>query len=122
MKLLFDMNLPPSWCELFHHHGHETSHWSRSGDPKATDRAIMEFALASGFVVVTHDLDFGALLAATGARGPSVVLVRAGDVSDPNLTASILDALLACADELAVGAIVTVDETSHRVRVLPLAR
>jgi len=70
--------------------------------------------------VITHDLDFGALLAVTGARGPSVVLLRTGDVSSSSAESLVLEALRVCANELAGGAIVTVDEAGQRVRVLPL--
>ena len=122
MKLLLDMNLTPAWCVSFRVHGHEFIHWSTSGDPKATDRAIMEFASAGGYVVITYDLDFGALLAATNALSPSVVLIRAGDVTAATVESLVLAALEACADELQRGAIVTVEEAGRRVRALPFAR
>ncbi|HVE81601.1 MAG TPA: DUF5615 family PIN-like protein [Myxococcales bacterium] len=120
MKLLLDMNLPPAWCTALRRDGHDAHHWSTVGDPRATDQFIMRFAQANGFVVITYDLDFGALLAATGARGPSVVLLRTGDVSSSEVESLVLRALRACANELAGGAIVTVDEAGQRVRVLPL--
>ena len=122
MKLLLDMNLTPTWCDSFRLRGHEVIHWSLTGDPRATDRAIMEFAAAGGYAVITYDLDFGALLAATKAVGPSVVLVRAGDVTAPTVESLVLAAIDACAEELQRGAIVTVDEAGHRVRALPLIR
>jgi predicted nuclease of predicted toxin-antitoxin system len=122
MKLLLDMNLTPAWCDSLRLHGHEVIHWSLTGDPRATDREIMEFAASGGYTVITYDLDFGALLAATKAVGPSVVLVRAGDVTAPTVESLILAAIDACAEELQRGAIVTVDEVGHRVRALPLIR
>ena len=36
----------------------------------------MAWALANGYVVFTHDLDFGTMLALTHATGPSVLQVR----------------------------------------------
>jgi predicted nuclease of predicted toxin-antitoxin system len=91
--------------------------WEISAQPTSSS---MSFAQANGFVVITHDLDFGALLAATGARGPSVVLLRTGDVSAPEVETLVIRALRACSSKLAEGAIVTVDEAGQRVRVLPL--
>ena len=41
----------------------------------------MAFAAANDFVVLTHDLDFGSILAATQGKKPSVVQIRAEDVS-----------------------------------------
>ncbi len=80
MKLLIDMNLSPDWVEVFRRNGWEALHWSMVGDPRATDRAIMEWARANGYVVFTHDLDFGALLAVTQLNGPSVIQVRTQDI------------------------------------------
>jgi predicted nuclease of predicted toxin-antitoxin system len=73
MKLLLDMNLAPDWCGVLGREGFDAVHWSAVGDGRATDAIVMAWARANGRVVVTHDLDFGALLAATGAEGPSVV-------------------------------------------------
>ena len=120
MKLLLDMNLPTAWCDSFRARGHEVIHWSGTGNPRATDQEIMNYASANGYAVVTYDLDFGALLAATHARGPSVILIRARDVTAATVEALVVAALNACADELVQGAIVTVEEAGNRVRALPL--
>jgi predicted nuclease of predicted toxin-antitoxin system len=63
------MNLSPGWVPFLREQGFEAVHWSTVGDPRATDSAIMRWALANGCVVFTNDLDFGALLAVSGARG-----------------------------------------------------
>ena len=89
-------------------------------DPRACDRVIMEWAARNDFVVLTHDLDFGALLALTHAAGPSVVLVRDADTMPDAIGASIVSALTQHQDDLARGAIVVVDDASSRVRILPL--
>ena len=82
MKILIDMNLSPDWTVSLREAGFESVHWSQVGDPKASDETIMNYALARGHVVFTHDLDFGAILAATHAEAPSVIQVRTQDV-DP---------------------------------------
>ncbi len=76
MKLLIDMNLSPEWVDELESHGWHAVHWSTVGVPAATDRMIMDWAREHGYVVFTHDLDFGAVLAATRAIGPSVIQVR----------------------------------------------
>ncbi len=48
------------------------THWSEVGDPRATDKAILDWARKNGYWVVTNDLDFGDILAATNALCPSV--------------------------------------------------
>ena len=62
MKILLDMNLPPIWASCLETGGHEAKHWSEIGANNAPDIEIMEWARTNGFVVFTHDLDFGALL------------------------------------------------------------
>ena len=76
MKLVIDMNLTPAWVRFLQQEGFEALHWSTTGEPKATDATIMEWARQAGHVVFTHDLDFSALLALTEATGPSVIQVR----------------------------------------------
>jgi len=52
--------------------------WKQSlvGARNASDREIMKYAITEGYVVFTHDLDFGNILAVTGTKGPSVIQVR----------------------------------------------
>lgn len=70
--------------------------------------------------MITHDLDFGAILAATGGDGPSVVQVRCQALLSDEVENLLLEALDACADELLRGALVVLDANRARVRVLPL--
>jgi hypothetical protein len=69
MKILIDMNLSPDWTAVFRAQGWEAVHWSTTGNPRAADRVVMDWARANGYAVFTHDLDFGSLLVhATFAR------------------------------------------------------
>jgi predicted nuclease of predicted toxin-antitoxin system len=61
MKLLVDMNLSPRWITLLRDAGWESTHWSQVGHATARDSEIMAYAAANDFVVLTHDLDFGAI-------------------------------------------------------------
>jgi hypothetical protein len=69
MKLLVDMNLSPDWVPFLNSAGFEAIHWSLVGNCRAEDREIMEWAREDSFVVFTHDLDFGTLLALTPGSG-----------------------------------------------------
>jgi predicted nuclease of predicted toxin-antitoxin system len=73
MKILVDMNLAPDWVPVLQSAGYQAVHWFTVGDPRAPDHDIMAWARTNGYVVFTHDLDFGSLLATTGAAGPSVI-------------------------------------------------
>jgi predicted nuclease of predicted toxin-antitoxin system len=76
VRLLIDMKMSPEWVAEFASHGWSAIHWSTVGDPSAADTVIMAWALGNGYVVFTHDLDFGTMLALTHAAGPSVLQVR----------------------------------------------
>jgi len=121
MRFLIDMNVSPQWVEVFLRHGWEAVHWSSIGDPRAPDRALMDWALLNGYIVFTNDLDFGAILAVTHAEGPSVIQVRTQDVTPSHLEEVLLRALRQHATLLEQGALVIVDEVKTRARILPLA-
>lgn len=120
MKLLIDMNLSPKWVEFLADAGFKTAHWSTLGLPHAKDTELMDFAKANDYTILTHDLDFGAILAATGGTGPSVVQIRADDLSTDAIGGQIISALRQMLDVLAQGALVTIDPVKTRVTVLPI--
>lgn len=76
VSILVDMNLSVEWVSLLQNAGWRAAHWSSVGDPRAEDATIMAWAVANGYAVLTHDLDFGTALALTHAGGPSVIQVR----------------------------------------------
>jgi predicted nuclease of predicted toxin-antitoxin system len=120
MKILIDMNLSPVWVQFLVRHGIDAVHWSTIGEASAPDSRILEYAASNGFVVFTHDLDFGMLLASSKSRGPSVIQVRTQNVLPPALGVVVLRALEAAREHLDSGAIVTVDLTQNRIRLLPI--
>lgn len=99
---------------------HRGAHWAMIGAKNAPDREIMAYAAERGYVVLTHDLDFSAILAATHGEKPSVVQIRADDVSPDVIGMRVVIALRQMASELEEGALLTVDPNRTRLRVLPL--
>ncbi len=120
MKLLVDMNLSPRWVNLLADAGIGAAHWSTLGAANAPDSEIMAYARTNGYVVLTHDLDFSAILAATHGDKPSVVQIRAEDVSPDVIGKSVIDTLRQTTAELDEGALVTIDPGRTRLRLLPL--
>jgi predicted nuclease of predicted toxin-antitoxin system len=120
MKVLVDMNLSPRGVDLLSRAGFEAAHWSAIGKPDAPDVEIMALVAANGFVVLTNDLDFSAILAATRGNKPSVVQVRSDDLSPSNIGRQIMAALRQMGPELEEGALLTVDPKRTRLRLLPL--
>ena len=68
MGILIDMNLSPRWVGFLIEHGNDAKHWSSVGSTTASDSAITAYAKEHNYIVVTHDLDFSAILAATQGK------------------------------------------------------
>lgn len=120
MKVLIDMNLSPDWANVFRQAGIDAAHWSILGDPSAPDAVIFDYASKHDFVIFTHDLDFGAILAVTRAAKPSVIQVRTQDVLPAIFGELVILAIRQFEDLLDAGALLTIDASRRRVRVLPL--
>jgi predicted nuclease of predicted toxin-antitoxin system len=122
LRLLVDMNLSPAWIAFLESAGFSATHWSSVGPANALDETLFAWARDNDFVVFTHDLDFGTMLALTGAEWPSVLQVRTADVSPDSLGPRLIAALRRFERELLAGALMVVDEERDRVRLLPLNR
>ncbi len=120
MRLLVDMNLSPRWVSVLAVAGIEAAHWSMCGTANAPDEEIMTYARNNGYVVLTHDLDFGTILAATHGEKPSVVQIRAENVNPDAVGKQIVLALRQMENELEEGALITVDANRLRISVLPM--
>jgi len=71
--------------------------------------------------VFTHDLDFSAILALTGANGPSAVQLRTHDVLPDRVGSWVVNVLREHSVELDRGAVVVIDPDTSRIRLLPLS-
>jgi predicted nuclease of predicted toxin-antitoxin system len=80
----------------------------------------MTYAAQQDYVVLTLDLDFSAILAATHGEKPSVVQIRTEDVSPSAIRPQVTAALRHMGPELQAGALLTIDSRRTRVRLLPL--
>jgi predicted nuclease of predicted toxin-antitoxin system len=120
MKLLLDMNMSPLWLAALAEAGFEAVHWAALGRADAEDMEIMAFAQASGWVVLTQDLDFGSMLAMTSVKEPSVVQIRVPDALPDRMGRRVIEALHQMEAELEVGALVTIGTGKTRLRVLPV--
>jgi len=70
----------------------------RSNESK--DPEILAWARERGFILVTHDLDPGAILAASGAKSPSVVILRSPSLGEEAEASRLVAALRAISDDL----------------------
>jgi predicted nuclease of predicted toxin-antitoxin system len=71
-------------------------------------------------IVLTFDLDFGEILAASAGQIVCVVLFRLGNTRSDFVIQRLGDVLNQSSADLAQGAIVVVEDGRHRVRRLPI--
>jgi predicted nuclease of predicted toxin-antitoxin system len=120
VKILLNMSLTPRWAQYLQPSGFEVLHWSQIGPPDAPDEEIMAYAAKEGLVVLTHDLGFSAILAATKGNKPSVVQIRARNITPEAVGVTIISPLRHTTVELEVGALLTINADRTRIRLLPL--
>ena len=122
MRFLIDVCLSPDWVCTLAEAGHDAIHWASIGSARATDVELIGWAMANDRIVFTHDLDFGAILAATKAVGPSVLQLREQDTDPASLGPAVIAAIEQCRGVLEAGALVTVDLRRAKARILPIRR
>ena len=120
MKFLLDMNLSPRLAAIFRENGYESAHWTEVGSRTACDRDILQWAGENGWIIITNDLDFGAILALERLRLPSVIQLRRLELFSDSVFPILERVIKQCESELERGVIVAVDEKRMRVRLLPL--
>jgi len=120
MKILVDMNLSPGWARFLIEMGFESIHWSEVGAGNAPDTELMQWAAQQEYVVLTADLDFGAILAATRSAKPSVVQIRSDLLTPQAIGPAVAAALRQSRQELLEGALISIDAVRARLRILPL--
>lgn len=120
MKFLGNMGISPKTIAYLRAQGHEAKRLLEENLERLPDSDILDKARAEQSIVLTSDLDFGQLLAASRAELPSVIIFRLDDMSAPNVNRYLTTIIDDYADDLARGAIISVDERAVRVRRLPI--
>lgn len=103
-----------------HQHGHDAKHLRDEGLQRLPNGEIFKKAITEDRVVLTFDLDFGEIAALSAGRKASVVLFRLHNTRTPHVIERLADAISSCAEALANGAMVVVEESRYRVRRLPV--
>ena len=80
MRFLLDMGLAPRTAQHLRERGHDAAHLGEQGLQRLPDVQIVAKAIAEQRIILTHDLDFGRIVALSRARAPSVVTFRLDDM------------------------------------------
>ena len=122
MRFLADMGVSTLTVKWLRNEGHDAVHLRELGLQRLPDEDILVKAREEGRIVLTMDLDFGYLLAISADPLPSVVLFRLSDERAEFVSRRLASVLTESAEALVAGAIVSVSDTSIRVRGLPIGR
>ena len=120
VRFLLDMNLPRSLVRRLCDDGHAARHVADLGLDRASDAEIVKVARAAEEVILTHDLDFGQLLAFSGESRPSVIIFRFERANAATIYQRLQSIWPLVHEALANGAVVVVRDDALRVRRLPL--
>lgn len=122
MKFLLNMNIPHELGRNLATAGHEWRHVADIGMARAADAEILARAKLDGECILTHDLDYGQLLAFSGEAAPSVVIFRLRRVDAGVMFRRYVEERSEIEEALKAGAIVTLEESARRIRPLPIVR
>jgi predicted nuclease of predicted toxin-antitoxin system len=121
MRFLADMGLAQSTVAFLRAQGHDAVHLRDQGLQQLEDIEIVQKARAEGRVILTHDLDFGRIVALGGARGPSMITFRLSDMRPSQVNQFLITVLERFTEQLEMGALVSVTDGGIRVRSLPIS-
>lgn len=119
LRFLADMGVSLRVVEWLRDHNHDVVHLRELGLQRTPDAEVYARAAAEDRVVLTFDLDFGEIVARLRGARTSVVVFRLLDARAERVISRIERVLDESENALAAGAVVTVEDARHRVRMLP---
>jgi predicted nuclease of predicted toxin-antitoxin system len=122
VKLLLDQGVPRTAAVLLREQGFDATHTAEVGLSSADDKDIIEWCRANGALVATVDADFHTLIALSGESAPSAIRIRIEGLKGPQVAEILREILRDHADDLAAGALVTIQAQRVRLRRLPIGR
>ena len=120
MKFLLDMGLAQRTAVHLRNLGFDAVHLRDQGLQRMPDNDIVIKAIQEDRIILTHDLDFGRIVALSGAGLPSVATFRLANMRPDNVNRHLVDLLERFGDELSAGALASVTDESIRIRRLPV--
>jgi predicted nuclease of predicted toxin-antitoxin system len=120
MKFLADMGISPNTVSFLQNLGHQATHLHQEGLDRLSDSEILQKARLDGSILLTHDLDFGDLLAANESELPSVIIFRLRNMCPERVNLHLNSILTKHAQDLDQGVVITIAEGGTRVRHLPI--
>lgn len=121
MKFLADMGISMTTVRWLKSLKHDVVHLREIGFQQMPDEEIFRKAKEEGRVILTFDLDFGDIIAASHEQSVSVIIFRMEDERPAAINARLVQILTESTEALLRGAIILVEDWRYRVRQLPIA-
>jgi predicted nuclease of predicted toxin-antitoxin system len=122
MRFLADMGISQEVVIWLREQGHEATHLRDEGLQRLENGVIFIKAIHETRIILTWDLDFTEIVALSGRTQVSAVVFRLINTRSVHVIERLKWVLLESAQDLEEGAIISVEEGRHRVRLLPLGR
>jgi predicted nuclease of predicted toxin-antitoxin system len=122
MRFLADMGVSQRVVTWLQEQGHDATHLRDEGLQRLENGDIFTKALRESRIILTWDLDFTEILALSKMGIVSAVVFRLMNTRSDHVIERLERVLSTSAQDLEEGAIVSVEEGRHRVRLLPLGR
>ena len=122
VKFLADMGISPKTVQFLRDLDNDAVHLREQGLERLPDSTILEKARNEKRILLTNDLDFGELVAASEARLPSVIIFRLRNMRPDAVNRYLRSIILQHQGILEQGVVISVTEGQIRVRSLPIRR
>ncbi len=122
MRFLTDMGVSWRVVAWLRDNGHDATHLRDQQLHRLPNGDIFAKAADERRIILTWDLDFTEIVALSGARIVSAVVLRLMNTRSENVIRRLARVLAESAQDLEEGAIVSVEDSRHRVRLLPIGR
>lgn len=114
------MGISQTTVEWLKEFGFDAVHVRDRSMQRSADTEIVDTAKKEDRIILTCDLDFGDIISASGEAYPSAIILRLENETPDNINRRLKQVLAESSGILIKGAIISVEETRHRVRSLPL--
>lgn len=120
MRFLADMGVSLQVVEWLRTQGHDAVHLRDEGLQRLPNGEIFQKAGTEQRIVLTFDLDFGEIVAASKGQIVSVILFRLHNTRTDFVIRRLDDVLSHSSADLMQGAIIVVEGGRYRLRKLPI--
>jgi len=120
VKFLADMGIASKTVSFLKKLGYNTIHLREENLQSISDDKIVEKANKEKRIILTCDLDFGAIMSSSKDTFPSVIIFRLSDFRPENINRHLEKILAESSEIIQKGAILSVSDDTYRIRVLPI--